>query len=277
MKLLLVKGYNRKLTMSKKIKVIVAGALGKMGKMAIDTFLENNDRFELKAGIVRNLNEIDAKSLKYFEERGVRLADNLETEFHKGDVDVLVELTTPDSVFKNSKLALENGVRPVIGATGLSDEDILELSKKSQVSQTGAIIAPNFAIGAILMMKFAAEAVKYMDRYEIIEKHHENKVDSPSGTAIKTAKLMSDSAKALNKTTFKDQKARGELYYDIPIHSLRLQGYVASQEVILGGLGQTLTLKHDTIDRSSFMPGILLASEKAMDLDRLIYGLENII
>jgi 4-hydroxy-tetrahydrodipicolinate reductase len=263
--------------MSKKIKVIVAGALGKMGKMAVETFLNNSDKFELKAGIVRNVKETDPKTLKYFEENNVHVSDNLEAEIHKGDVDVLVELTTPDSVFKNSKLALENGVRPVIGATGLSDEDILELSKKSQSSQTGAIIAPNFAIGAILMMKFAAEAVKYMDRYEIIEKHHENKLDSPSGTAIKTAKLMSENAKGPNKTTFKDQKARGELFYDIPIHSLRLQGYVASQEVILGGLGQTLTLKHDTIDRSSFMPGILLASEKVVELNKLIYGLENII
>jgi 4-hydroxy-tetrahydrodipicolinate reductase len=263
--------------MNKKIKVIVAGALGKMGKMAIDTFLDNKDKFELKAGIVRNLKEIDAKSLKYFEEKGVILSDNLEAEFHKGDIDVLVELTTPDSVFKNSKIALDNGVRPVIGATGLSDEDILELNKKSLKANTGAIIAPNFAIGAILMMKFAAEAVKYMNRYEIIERHHENKLDSPSGTAIKTAKLMSENAIGVNHASFKDQKARGELYYDIPIHSLRLQGYVASQEVIFGGLGQTLTLKHDTIDRSSFMPGILLASEKVMELDRLIYGLENIV
>lgn len=263
--------------MSKKIKVIVAGALGKMGAMAIETFLNNKDKFELKAGVVRNLKEIDNKSLRYFEDRGVTLTDNIETEFHKGDIDVLVELTTPDSVFKNSKLALDNGIRPVIGATGLSDEDILELSKKSLKANTGTIIAPNFAIGAILMMKFAAEAVKYMDRYEIIERHHEAKLDSPSGTAIKTAKLMSDAKVKANQCTFKDQKARGELYYDIPIHSLRLQGYVASQEVVLGGLGQTLTLKHDTIDRSSFMPGILLASEKVMNLDRLIYGLENII
>jgi 4-hydroxy-tetrahydrodipicolinate reductase len=263
--------------MSKKIKVIVAGALGKMGAMAIETFLNNKDKFELKAGVVRNIKEIDHKSLKYYEDRGVTLTDNIETEFHKGDIDVLVELTTPDSVFKNSKLALDNGIRPVIGATGLSDEDILELSKKSLKANTGAIIAPNFAIGAILMMKFAAEAVKYMDRYEIIERHHEAKLDSPSGTAIKTAKLMSEAKVKANQCTFKDQKARGELYYDIPIHSLRLQGYVASQEVVFGGLGQTLTLKHDTIDRSSFMPGILLASEKVVHLDRLIYGLENIV
>jgi len=263
--------------MSKKIKVIVAGALGKMGKMAVETFLNNKDRFEIKAGIVRNLKEIDSNSLKYFEEQGVKLSDNLEHELHQGDADVLVELTTPDSVFKNSKLALENGVRPVIGATGLNDEDILDLSKRSQNAQTGAIIAPNFAIGAILMMKFSAEAVKYMDRYEIIERHHENKVDSPSGTAIKTAKLMSDNKVKENQVSFKDQKARGELYYDIPIHSLRVQGYVASQEVIFGGLGQTLKISHDTIDRSSFMPGILLSSEKVMQLNKLVYGLENIV
>ena len=159
----------------------------------------------------------------------------------------------------------------------LSDDDINELNALSQKHSLGTIIAPNFALGAILMMKFAAQASKYMDRYEIIEKHHEAKIDSPSGTAIKTAKLISQNAKAKNQSPHASEISRGELHYGVPIHSLRLQGYVASQEVIFGGQGQTLTISHETIDRSSFMPGILLAAEKVMDLDRLVYGLENLI
>ena len=263
--------------MPQRAKVIVAGALGKMGRSAVETFLANSDRFELVAALVRKLSDVDANTKKEFEAYGVRLIDKLEPELQKGNADILVELTTPDSVFHNSKLALNNGVRPVIGATGLSDDDINDLNKLSQKNSLGTIIAPNFALGAILMMKFAAQASKYMDRYEIIEKHHEAKIDSPSGTAIKTAKLISENAKRKNQSPHAGEISRGELYYGVPIHSLRLQGYVASQEVIFGGQGQTLTISHETIDRSSFMPGILLASEKVMDLDRLVYGLENLI
>lgn len=261
-----------------KARVIVAGALGKMGRSTVETFLANSDRFELVAALVRKLGDVDASTKKEFEAHGVRLIDKLEPELQKGNIDILVELTTPDSVFHNSKLALNNGVRPVIGATGLSDDDINDLTRLSLKNSLGTIIAPNFAIGAILMMKFAAQASKYMDRFEIIEKHHEAKIDSPSGTAIKTAKLISESAgKKKNKSPHAGEISRGELHYGVPIHSLRLQGYVASQEVIFGGQGQTLTISHETIDRSSFMPGILLASEKVMDLDRLVYGLENLI
>ncbi len=264
--------------MAHRPKVIVAGALGRMGESAMQTFLANSDKFELVLGVVRNLADVNKTTIENYKKQGVKLTDNLEAELHRGGVDILVELTTPDSVFYNSKIALKNGVRPVIGATGLTDDDINELSALAQKHITGAIIAPNFSLGAILMMKFAAEAVKHMDRYEIIERHHDQKLDSPSGTAIKTAKMMSDAAKGRkNKSPYHGELSRGELHYGIPIHSLRLQGYVASQEVVLGGQGQTLTIRHDTIDRSSFMPGILLASEKVMSLDRLVYGLEKVI
>lgn len=263
--------------MPQRARVIVAGALGKMGKLAVDTFLANSDKFELVAALVRKLDDIDVGIKKEFEFSGVKLIDKLEPELQKASADILVELTTPDSVFYNSKLALKNGVRPVIGATGLSDDDINDLNKLSQKHSLGTIIAPNFALGAILMMKFAAQASKYMDRYEIIEKHHEAKVDSPSGTAIKTAKLISENAKKKNQSPHAGEISRGQVHYGVPIHSLRLQGYVASQQVIFGGQGQTLTINHETIDRSSFMPGILLASEKVMNLDRLVYGLENLI
>ena len=306
--------------MTNRPRVVVAGALGKMGKAAVDTFIEHSKEFELVAGIVRDLGNVDPKIISELDKHGVTLYDNLADVLHRGNVDILVELTTPDSVYENSKLALANGVRPVIGATGLSDEDINELSKLCDKNHVGGIIAPNFAIGAILMMKFAAEAAKYMNRYEIIELHHDKKIDSPSGTAIKTAKLISLNAKGENKagglytkslseklpdarlarteeaeltnasmmtpkgernnadgTLQTGSKARGDIHYGVPIHSIRLQGFVASQEVIFGGLGQTLTIKHDTIDRSSFMPGILIACEKVMKLNKLVYGLENLL
>lgn len=263
--------------MKSRPRVIVVGAMGRMGRSAIETFVQNSDKFELIAGVVRDIKNVDPRIGEDYKKLGVKLSDNLDEVLHKGNVDVLVELTTPDSVFTNSKLALKNGVRLVIGATGLNEDDINELAALANKHSLGAIIAPNFAIGAILMMKFASEAVKYMDRYEIIELHHDKKLDSPSGTAIKTAKMMSNNAKTKNKSPHSGEAARGDLHYGVPIHSIRLQGLVASQEVIFGGQGQTLTIRHDSLDRSSFMPGILLAAEKVMNLNRLVYGLENII
>ena len=246
--------------MSNRIKVIVSGALGRMGSEAIRTFIEHKDEFELVAGTVRDASNLDPKLLKNYEEMGVHITDDLTGLVQAAKVDVLVELTTPDSVFENSLLALKNGVRPVIGATGLSEEDLKELSLLAKKNQTGAIVAPNFALGAILMMRFAVEASKYYKKAEIIELHHDKKVDMPSGTAIKTAHLM---GKSTNK--------------DIPIHSVRLPGLVAKQQVIFGSTGETLTIEHNSIDRSCFMPGITLSARKVVEINQLIYGLENII
>jgi len=259
-----------------KIRVVVAGALGRMGSMAIDTFLKNSNEFELIAGTVRDLSHIPNHILDEYASKQVKLTDNVDKLLDSRSVDVLVELTTPDSVFENSVAALKAGVRPVIGATGLHEEDIRELISLSHKNKTGTIIAPNFAIGAILMMKFAAEAAKYMDSCEIIELHHDQKIDAPSGTAIKTAKLIYETS----GKTFADkgnELSRGEKHHGINIHSLRLKGLVAHQEVIFGSQGQSLTIRHDSLDRSSFMPGILLAARKVMQLDKLVYGLEKLI
>ena len=250
------------MTEKKKIRVVVSGALGRMGSAAVKTFIENAESFELKAGVVRDLEHIDPKIKQELEGMNISLIDNLRDYFeqNRDEVDVLVELTTPDSVFENSKLALENNVRPVIGATGLSDEDIQELAKLSSMHGIGTIVAPNFALGAILMMKFARTASKYYKKAEIIEQHHDKKLDRPSGTAIKTAKLI-----------------ELEQPKEIPISSVRLPGLVAKQQVIFGATGETLTVEHNTIDRSSFMPGILLSAEKVMELKDLVYGLDNVI
>jgi 4-hydroxy-tetrahydrodipicolinate reductase len=263
--------------MKNKPRVIVAGAFGKMGKSAIETFLQNSDSFHLVAGVVRDLNNIPKETKDFYLSHNLTLSDNLEEQIHLG-ADVLVELTTPDSVFENSKLALRNGVRPVIGATGLNEDDINELSSLANKSQTGAIIAPNFAIGAILMMKFSAIAAKYMKNFEIIEMHHDKKADAPSGTALKTAQMISKNISGSASVNVNDEAAaRGEKAYNTRIHSVRLPGLVAHQEVIFGGQGQTLTIRHDSIDRSSFMPGILLACQKVMELDKLVYGLDSLI
>lgn len=252
--------------MSEKIRVVVSGALGRMGLNAVETVLANSDKFELIAGVVRDLGNVDPKVKADLEERGCRLSSNLKAELETGNVDVLVELTTPRTVFTNSEMALKHGVRPVIGATGLTEEDIQHLSKLSSQNEIGAIIAPNFAIGAILMMQFAKQATQYFDKYEIIELHHDKKLDAPSGTAIKTAQAI----EAIAKNYPHKQQI-------VPTHSVRLPGIVANQEVIFGGVGQTLTIKHDTIDRSSFMPGIMLCAEKVMGLKTLVYGMENIL
>jgi len=189
---------------------------------------------------------------------------------------VLVELTTAESVYHNSRLALESGIKTVIGATGLSDEEIAELSKISKRHHVGCIIAPNFAIGAILMMQFSQKASKYFGKCEIIEFHHDRKIDAPSGTSIKTAKMIAGTNPSINSSN-RTNHAATKIESNIPIHSVRLPGFVAHQEVVFGGVGQTLTIRHDSIDRSSFMPGILLAARKVMQLEELIYGLEHII
>ena len=260
-----------------KQKVIVAGAFGRMGKAAVDTFIKA-ENYQLSVAVVRDLNSLSQEQKDFFNSKKIALTDNLEAELHKQEADILVELTTPDSVFNNSKLALENGVRPVIGATGLSEADINELSKLAEKNQTGAIIAPNFSIGAILMMKFSALAATYMDSYEIVEIHHDKKADSPSGTAIKTAQLMSQAGGASQSYQVNaGDPARGFVQDGINIHSMRLPSMVAHQEVVLTSQGQALTIRHDSFDRSSFMPGIVLACDKVQKLHKLIYGLESLV
>jgi 4-hydroxy-tetrahydrodipicolinate reductase len=176
------------------------------------------------------------------------------------DADVLVDFTTPTTVVENARAALAAGVHVVIGTTSFDPDDIVVAAEG-----TGAnlFIAPNFAIGAVLMMRFAAEAAQHMARAEIIELHHDGKLDQPSGTSARTAKLMAEAAP--------DRP-------EVPIHSVRLPGLVAHQEVILGDLGQTLTIRHDSIDRDSFMPGVLLAIRRVGDLSESpVVGLERLL
>jgi 4-hydroxy-tetrahydrodipicolinate reductase len=172
-----------------------------------------------------------------------------------GEADVLVDFTQPESALPNAREALAAGVHVVIGTTGFDLDDLAGLSGAN------VLVAPNFAIGAVLMMRFAAEAAALMPSAEIVELHHDKKLDAPSGTAARTAKLMKDSS--------------GN---EVPIHSVRLPGLVAHQEVIFGGTGETLTIRHDALDRSSFMPGVLLAIRRVADLPNSpVVGLENLL
>ena len=218
-----------------KIKVIVNGAKGKMGA---ETVRAVQREFDLEL-----VGQTD------FE-------DNLAAVIKNTRAEVVVDFTNPLSVMENIRIILNSKVRGVIGTTGITEENLNEIRSLCEKNKVSCLVAPNFAIGAILMMHFAKEAVKHMPNAEIIEMHHDTKLDKPSGTALKTAHL-------LGKST--------------PIHSVRLPGLVAHQEVIFGALGQTLTIRHDSISRESFMPGVILAIRQIKELKGLVYGLEHLL
>jgi 4-hydroxy-tetrahydrodipicolinate reductase len=199
----------------------------------------------------------------------------------------LVDFTVPEAVMGNIEIALAHGVVPIVGTTGLSPEDVAHVRELCRHHGVGALIAPNFALGAVLMMRFAQEAARYLPDAEIIEMHHERKLDAPSGTAAKTAEMIAAGRAGVTPTALpadafeKLPCARGGSGAGgVPIHSVRLPGFVASQEIIFGGLGQTLTIRHDSRDRKSFMPGVILALRHAPKLKtsgELIYGLEHLL
>lgn len=196
--------------------------------------------------------------------------------------EVAVDFTTPDAVKDNIRFCLDNGIHSVVGTTGLSDSDRTEIAGWAANSTANVFIAPNFAIGAVLMMDFAARAAAHFDRAEIVERHHERKLDAPSGTALRTAELMNDARgstpwRTPEKETEILQGSRGGDVDGIHIHSLRVPGSVAHQEVVLGTAGETLTIRHDSLDRASFMPGVILAIKKVQSLDGLTVGLEKLI
>jgi 4-hydroxy-tetrahydrodipicolinate reductase len=192
--------------------------------------------------------------------------------------DVAVEFSTPSTVFENTLAAIGAGMHVVVGATGLTDEQLTQLDHDARSASVGLFVAPNFALGAVLMMRFAAEAAPYFQRAEIVERHHEGKLDAPSGTSLRTASLM-NAARSEPWAPLDDRgsSATGEDHDGIRIHSLRMPGLVAHQEVVLGAPGETLSIRHDSLDRVSFMPGVLLAIRKVGSLTGLTVGLENIL
>ena len=244
------------------IKVAVLGAKGRMGATTVGAINEAAD-LELVAAL--------------------DLGDDLNTLVTSG-AQVVVDFTHPESVMGNLDFAINHGVNVVVGTTGF-DSAKLETIKGWLAAnpKVGALIAPNFGLGAVLMMQFAAQASKYFESVEIIELHHPNKADAPSGTAARTAELITEARASVNKEAMPDATssglpgARGAKVGDVQVHSVRLRGLVAHQEVILGDLGETLTIRHDSIDRTGFMPGVLLGVRKVVSTPGLTFGLEHFL
>ena len=248
------------------IKVAVCGAMGKMGKEVCQAVLDCPDT-ELVAKI-----DIASDEMYHHIEDANRVVD----------IDVLVDFTQPKSIFENAKYCLNNRIKIVIGTTGLKDEEIEFLKKLSQEKNTGCLIAPNFSTGAVLMMMFARQAAKYFDNAEIIELHHNQKKDAPSGTAIKTASMMAEVKDDFTKNNCPETEtiegARGgNSYSNIHIHSVRMPGYIASHEVIICSSCQIMTIRHDSMDRKCYMQGVLLAVKHVAEKNDFVYGLDNIM
>lgn len=262
------------------IKVMVCGAYGKMGREVLRA-VYNDEQLSLVGAVDVKSKRDDAGELIGVGKVGIIVENDLNTVIEENKPDVMVDFTNPDAVMGNIRIALQNGVCPVVGTTGLSEANVNEVRELCTTHNVNALIAPNFAIGAILMMKLAKEAAKYLPHVEIIELHHDQKLDAPSGTAARTAALITEVRGEMRQghpqETEKITGARGADYAGIKIHSVRLPGYVAHHEVIFGGLGQTLTIRHDSISRESFMPGVVLACKRVLEADGLIFGLENIM
>ncbi len=260
------------------IRVLVVGAAGRMGRELVRAVCAEKD-LELVGAVDRSGAGRDATSLAGAQGASVSIMDSLAEAIAQTSPEVVVDFTVPDAVMGNARAALRAGVATVIGTTGLTKENLEELARLCEERKTPALVAPNFAIGAVLMMQFAAQAARHFDSAEIIELHHAGKRDAPSGTALRTAQLMlgAQGSKLAGAQSSNGRTARGQAEGEIHIHSVRLPGLLAHQEVILGGLGQTLTIRHDSTSRESFMPGVLLAIRKVRHLRGLTVGLERIL
>jgi len=265
--------------MGEEIRVLVAGACGKMGREVIKA-VTNAEGMRVVAAIdMANVGD-DIGTLVGVGALDVPVIRDLAEAIHATEPQVMVDFTRPDVIMANLRIGARMGVSAVVGTTGLTQGNLDELRALSMQSDTTIFIAPNFAIGAVLMMEFAQKAVEYFDYAEVIEFHHEKKLDAPSGTALRTAELMREAAEGRltqAAATEHGEESRGMPIGNIRVHAVRLPGMVASQEVIFGGLGQTLTIRHDTINRESFMPGVVLAIRHVGDLSGVVVGLEHIM
>lgn len=263
------------------IHVAIAGARGRMGSEAVKAITGAQDMkvvaiYDYKYDGLHLHNENIRE-----DGQGIPIFTNFEQLAKETKPQVLVDLTVPQTVYANMELAIEHGIRPVVGTSGLTNEELEQLTALARAHEVGGIIAPNFSIGAVLMMKFSQMAARYLDDIEIIEMHHDQKVDAPSGTATKTVDMINE-VRETKQQGHEDETeslagARGAEVNGMRIHSIRLPGLVAHQQVLFGGEGELLTLKHDSFNRGSFMPGVLMAVREVMAQNTLIYGLENII
>ncbi len=275
----------------KTIPVLVSGALGRMGSEVVNSVLNSSD-CELVAAIDINKknNGENISQLLNLKSSEVFVSNDLEGSLCSISQDyrnqnikpVLVDFTHPDSVFDNTRSAIAYGISPIIGTTGLSPSQINDLSIFAQKAEVGCAIIPNFSVGMVLLQQAASVAAKFYDNIELIEMHHNQKADSPSGTCIKTAEMIEEYPKKYNEGLVKESESlkgvRGGVRDSgLNIHSIRLPGLLAHQVVIMGSPGETYTIKHDTIDRKAYMPGVLQAIRKIGNFKSLVYGLERLI
>lgn len=254
------------------IKVLVVGALGRMGsevckKVLAEADLELVGAVDIKEGLVPNSD--------------VKVTTDLAATIAAVAPQVVVDFTRPAVVMGNLRTALPLGVHAVVGTTGFTEADLAEVDALAKANNVGVLIAPNFALGAVVMMKLACEAAKYFPHVEIIEKHHDNKLDAPSGTAIITAQKIAEVRKAMRQGHPEEKEtmagARGADFEGMKIHSMRLPGYVASQEVVFGGQGETLKISTDPVSRECYMPGVALGCRKIVESVGLVYGLDKLL
>ena len=242
------------------MKVAVLGAKGRMGQETVAAINATTD-LSLSAAL--------------------DLGDSLDKLVNSG-TQIMVDFTTADAVMKNIEFAIEHDIHIVVGTTGIDENKLKIISNLlSKHPDVGALIAPNFGLGAVLMMQFSQTAAKFFESVEIMEMHHANKIDAPSGTAIRTAEMITKSRNASKKAKMPDATkseitgARGAKVGDVPVHSIRGHGYVAHQEVVFSDLGETLTIRHDSISRAGFMPGVLIGIRNVAKHPGLTVGLEN--
>ena len=262
------------------IKVLVTGAAGKMGR-AMSSGIITADDMSVVGAVDMQCIGYDLGDLCAVGPIGVPVVDDLSAAIKSCGADVMLDFSGPTAVMKNVRTALSAGLPCVVGSTGLTDNDLEELAGLAAANHAAVFVAPNFALSAVLMMRFAAEAVKYFPSYEIIELHHEHKLDAPSGTALATARMMSEHREVMTQGELDSFEvlpgARGGDYQGARIHSVRLPGFVASQEVIFGGVGQTLTIRQDSPGRDCFWPGVELALRKISSLHGLVVGLDKLM
>ena len=262
------------------IRVLVCGACGKMGRAVVQAVSAQDDMLLAAAVDVALVGE-DAGEVAGVGTLDVPVQDGIRTAAESGAPDVMVDFTQPAAVMANIRCALARSIDCVVGTTGLSDDDLAEVRRLCEAHSATAIVAPNFSLGATLMMQCAQLAAKHFDYAEILELHHEAKKDAPSGTALRTAELMAEARgrpfDVVPTEHVKLDGARGAQDRGVVIHSIRLPGLVAHQNVIFGGTGETLTIRHDTTGRESFMPGVLLAIRKTQELQGLVVGLEHVL
>ncbi len=266
--------------MGEKISVAVVGAGGRMGQEVLRALTWAED-FDIAVAVDHSAAGKNIREFAGPKARDLEIQGKLGAALDATPCQVLIDFTNHSAAAQHALSALKRGIRPVLGTTGMSSNDLREIEADCKEKKLGAIYAPNFAIGAVLMMRFAEMAAQWLPDVEIIEMHHEQKLDAPSGTALLTAEMISEGRTRapgfIPDATMKIEGARGGKYRDVPIHSVRLPGLVAHQMVMFGSAGETLTIRHDSLDRKSFMEGVKLCLREVLTVDGLVIGMDKVL